>query len=137
MSLYLCIYSGDREVDGVEVGPYADFNAFRSAVARELGAGKEGGPCPTLLAHSDCDGEWSPEDCDRLRRELAAITAVLGKRPAVGFPSGWQREAARSTGLEPRNALECFVDVDGELLVERLQHRAEVAVQRQLPILFQ
>jgi hypothetical protein len=137
MSLYLCIYSGDREIDGVEVGPYADFNAFRDAVARELGGNEADGPCPTLLTHSDCDGKWSPEDCDRLRRELASIATALGKRPAVDFPSVWQKEVARSIGLEPRNASECFIDVDGEFLIERLQRLAEIAVQRQLPILFQ
>jgi hypothetical protein len=137
MSLYLCIFAGDREVDGVEVGPYSAFNALRDAVVRELGGSDAGGLYPTLLAHSDCDGEWSPGDCDRLRRELAAIAAGLKKRPPIGFPSDWQREVARSIGLQPRSAFECLIDVDGEFLVERLQHLVEIAVQRRLPILFQ
>jgi len=137
MSLYLCIYAGDREADGVEVGPYADFNALRDTIARELGSPRGEASFPTLLTHSDCDGEWSPEACVRLRQELAAITAALKNRPPIGFPSEWQKEVARSAGLEPRNAFECFIDVDGEFLLDRLQHLVDTALRLQLPILFQ
>lgn len=137
MSLYLCIYAADREVDGVEVGPYADFNALRDAIAGECGASAAADRYPTLLAHSDCDGEWSPQACVALRRELAAIAAALKQRPAIGFPSEWQREVARSAGLQPRNAFECFIDVDGEFLIERLQHLVDTALRYRLPILFQ
>jgi hypothetical protein len=135
MSLYLCIFAGDRELDGVEAGPYADFNALRHTILQEFGGAAAA--FPTLLGHSDCDGEWSPSDCVLLGRELAGIAAALKQRPAIGFPSVWQAEVARSIGLNPRNAFECFIDVDGQFLLDRLQHLAELAVQHQLPILFQ
>jgi len=135
MSLYLSIFAGDRELDGVEAGPYADFNALRHTILQEISAADAA--FPTFLGHSDCDGEWSPSDCVLLRRELAAIAIGLKQRPAIGFTSAWQAEVARSIGLSPRNAFECFIDVDGQFLLDRLQHLAEVAVQQHLPILFQ
>lgn len=42
MGLYLCVFEGDDELDGVEVGSYADFGAFRSAVATHVEGGIEG-----------------------------------------------------------------------------------------------
>ena len=137
MSLYLCVYAGDREVEGVEVGPYADFNTFRATVSRELEAGAAGSRYPTLISHSDCDGEWPAGACADLRDELASIARAMKERPAGGFPSDWQREVARAGGLEPRNAFECFMDVDGKFLIERLQGLVGVALENDLPILFQ
>ena len=136
MSLYLCVFAGNREVDGIDAGSYADFNAWRAAIVRELGASAHD-RFPTVLTHADCDGEWSPRDCARLAGELAAIAAGLKARPPVGFPTAWQRAVARPAGLEPRNAFECFIDVDGEFLVDRLQCLAAIAVEQRLPILFQ
>jgi hypothetical protein len=34
-------------------------------------------------------------------------------------------------------AYESFIDVDGEFVLERIQHLADVAFERQLPISFQ
>jgi hypothetical protein len=116
MSLYLCVFDGDREIEGVEVGSYADFNAFRAATA-ELGAdaGEAGTPpYPILLGHSDCDGEWSPEECSALRGELLDIAGRLQGRPELRF-----------------------VDIDGEPLVDRLLSLVETSLRRRLPILFQ
>jgi len=42
VGLYLCIFDGDEEVDGVEVGAYADYNALRDYVVRELETGRAG-----------------------------------------------------------------------------------------------
>ncbi|NVJ27173.1 hypothetical protein HUW62_38760 [Myxococcus sp. AM011] len=137
MGLYLCIFKDDEELDGVEVGHYADFNEFRGCVTRELEAGKLGSRFPTLIMHSDCDGEWSVSDCERLRDELAVIAMELSMRPVVDFTSEWQRIVAKSIGLRPRNAFESFIDVDGEFLIERLRGLAEFAIRHQAPILFQ
>jgi len=137
MSLYLCIYAGDREVDGVEVGPYANFNALRTAAVGVSAPNAANASYPTLLEHSDCDGEWSPDACVHLHQELASLVTALKNQPPTGFPSEWQQEMARSVGLEPRNAFECFIDVDGEFLLDRLQHLVDTAVRLQLPILFQ
>ncbi|NOK20592.1 Imm70 family immunity protein [Corallococcus carmarthensis] len=138
MGLYLCVFEEDEELEGVEVGAYADFGAFRDHVTRELEpAGRVGSRFPTLIMHSDCDGEWSAAECERLRDELATIAKELKARPAVAFTSEWQRNVAKSIGLVPQNAFESFIDVDGEFLIERLQGLAEFAIKRQAPILFQ
>ncbi|PWU10041.1 MAG: hypothetical protein C5B50_26250 [Verrucomicrobia bacterium] len=137
MGLYLCIFDGEEELDGIEVGSYADYNTFRDYIVHELEEGKAGSRFPTLVMHSDCDGEWSAADCGKLKDELAEIAAALRQRPAVPFSSEWQKTAAESVGLKPQNAFESFVDVDGELLLGRLQNLVQNAFDRKLPILFQ
>ena len=112
MSLYLCVFAGDREVDGVEVGPYGIFNALREAIVRELEGGIPGSRFPTFILHSDCAGEWPAAAAAALGAELAAIAAAL------------------SLG-------ERFVDVDGEPLLARLQALVAAAQERRAPILFQ
>ena len=86
---------------------------------------------------SDSDGEWSVADCKKLQVELDEIAVALRVRRAVAFTSDWQRDVAKSIGLKPQNALESFIDVDGEFLLERLQSLVKDALARQLPILFQ
>ena len=130
MGLYLCIFDGDEDVDGVEVGAYADYNALRDYIVRELEAGEAGSRFPTLILHSDCDGEWSVAECQRLQDELAQIVAILKERPPIKFPSAWQETVARSVGLRPQNAFESFIDVDGEFLLERLQSLVKNALAR-------
>ena len=137
MGLYLCIFDEDEEVDGVEVGLYSDFNALRDYVARELEGGTRGARFPTLMLHSDCDGEWSAADCEKLIPELRDISAQMRARPPVEFASDWQKHVARSAGLAPRSAFEAFIDVDGQFVLERMLHLASVALERGLPVLFQ
>jgi hypothetical protein len=137
MGLYLCIFEGDEDIDGVEVGSYADFNALRGNVVQQLEGGRAGSRFPTLTLHSDCEGEWSVADCQILQGELTKIAAALKELPVIGFTSDWQRVVAKSIGLKPQNAFESFIDVDGEFLLERLQCLAQKAVRHQLPIVFQ
>jgi Immunity protein 70 len=137
MGLYLCIFDGDEDIDGVEVGSYADFNAIRDYVVGELEGGKAGSEFPTFILHSDCDGEWLPVDCEKLHEELAKIISALKERPAIAFVSDWQKAVAKSIGLVPKTAYESFIDVDGEFLFERLQALVTNALKRRLPILFQ
>jgi immunity protein 70 of polymorphic toxin system len=137
MGLYLCIFEGDEDIDGLEVGSYADYNALRDYVVRGLEEGKAGSRFPTFVMHSDSDGEWSVEECYQLRDELSAIVEAMKTRPPVEFFSEWQRDVAKSVGLVPQNAFECFIDVDGEYLLERLQDLVEKGITKQLPILFQ
>jgi hypothetical protein len=137
MSLYLCVFAGNEEADGVEVGAYADFNALRHVVARDLEGGVAGSRFPTLMLHSDCAGAWSVADCAKLRLELALLAAELKARLPLPFPSRWQADVAAARGLSPRNAFESFIDVDGEFLLERLRGLAETALGRGCPILFQ
>ena len=137
MGLYLCVFEGDEDVDGVEVGPYADFNALRDHIVRHLEGGRAGSRFPTFILHSDSDGEWSLAECSALREELAMISAELMARPAVEMASDWQKSLARSIGLVPRNAFESFIDVDGEPLIQRLQELVDGALRRGRPITFQ
>ena len=137
MGLYLCIFDGDVEINGVEVGAYADFNYLRDYIVRELEGGRAGSRFPTFILHSDCDGEWSEGECRKLQGELAEITTTLKQHPAIAFNSDWQSTVAKSVGLIPQNAFESFIDVDGEFLFERFQGLVKNALERRLPILFQ
>ena len=115
MSLYLCIFERDRELAGVEVGGYGDFDRLRQHIAVELEAGRPGERFPVLMLHSDCEGEWPVLDCARLGDELAVIRAEM---------------AAGGT-------LESFLDVDGEILIDQLARLAKIALAAREPILFQ
>ena len=137
MGLYLCIFDADEELDGVEVGRYSDFNALRDYVARELEAGSRGARFPILMLHSDSDGEWSLADCEKLIPELRSIIAQMQARPPVAFVSDWQQHVARSVGLAPKSAFESFIDVDGQFVLERMLNLASLALERELPVLFQ
>lgn len=137
MGLYLCAFDGDEEIDGVEVGSYADFNFFRDAVVAVVEEGNRGSKCPTLQNHHDSDGQWSLEEAASLIRELELIGKGLSEKPPVEFNSPWKKTVAASIGLLPRNLLECFFDVDGEPLVDRLRGLAEKSLNREAPILFQ
>lgn len=137
MGLYLCIFEGDDEIDGVEIGSYTDFNAFRDFIVSELETGDAGSRFHTIVLHSDCDGEWSAAECDELKRELAEIEAALKLLPPVNFTSDWQKNVAKSIGLKPKNAYESFIDVDGEFLIDRLIALADTATKCGSPILFQ
>jgi hypothetical protein len=53
MGLYLAVFDGDDEVDGVEAGPYADYNALRDYIVDVLENGRAGSRFPTLVMHSD------------------------------------------------------------------------------------
>ena len=136
MGLYLAIFEGDEELDGVEVGAYADFSAFRDAVVSNLEAGNAGDRFPTLILHSDCDGEWTPEQSVALELELNTIAQEFADFPPMSL-DGWRAEVAKMFGIKPTNLGDCFFDVDGEPLLERLIGLARLSQQRNLPILFQ
>jgi hypothetical protein len=42
MSLYLCVFDDDTEIDGIDVGSYSDFKDFRNCVTVELENGEIG-----------------------------------------------------------------------------------------------
>jgi hypothetical protein len=137
MGLYLCLFDGDEEVDGLEVGPYTDFDTFRSCVVRELESGAAGSKFPTLILHSDCDGEWSPTEAEKLEKELVEIGDEFRRRPPIAISSDWQKQVVKRFGLKMNNLNDCFFDVDGEPLLERLINLAKISQGRNLPILFQ
>jgi len=137
MGLYLTIFDGDVEIDGVEVGSYSDFNYLRDIIVNKLESGLAGSRFPTLNLHSDCDGEWSSEDALTLEMELKKITQEFEKLPPVPYNSEWQNEVAKTFGIKPKSLLECFFDVDGEPLLERILGLTKLSQELKLPILFQ
>jgi len=137
VGLYLCIFDGDDDIEGVEVGAYSDFGRLRDHIVRELEGGRAGSRFPTFILHSDCDGEWSVAECGKLRSELTQMRLAMQARPPVPFISDWQRNVAQSFGLSPKNAFESFIDVNGDFILERIQQLVDVAIDRQLPISFQ
>src|SRR5207244_1504321 len=108
------------------------------AVAQSLENGQWGSRFPLLMSHHDADGEWSPVEAIALAGELEVIETEFAALPARGFAAGtWQEGVAGSLGLAPRTLRECFIDVDGELLLERLRGLALTAAKLGAPISFQ
>lgn len=137
MGLYLCVFDSDEELDGVEVGNYSDFDFLRSSVTDLLEGGVAGSRFPTLILHPDSDGEWSLTECEILRQELMTISSEFQHLPGIQFRADWQKQVGKSLGLKPASLFESFIDVDGELLLERLILLCDLAKNRALPILFQ
>lgn len=139
MGLYLCVFGSDEsddDLDGIEVGTYEDFGAFREEIHRRLEAGEDwGARFPTLLEHSDCDGEWTVDECRALRDELTTIRAAWA---AIDPPpyTGWRAEAAEHAGHRPDNLAEYFIDVDGEILLDRMNDLAQLAIEAGRPVTF-
>ena len=137
MGLYLAVFHDDKELDGVEIGSYGDFGWFRDTVVERLEDGVPGSKFPTLIMHSDCDGQWTPEEAVALERELEAIAEAFKRLPPIDYYSRWQEEVASEFGIRPKCLLDCLFDVDGEPLLARLAMLARLAKERRLPILFQ
>lgn len=138
MSLYLCIFDeDDEEVEGVEVGGYADFDTFRAAITKHVENGQIGSICPTMCLHSDCDGEWSFAESEELLKELLAIGKVFQLQPPIDIGPGWKREVLFGEKLEMSSLYDCFFDVDGDPLITRLILLAKKSVELELPIMFQ
>jgi len=141
VGLYLCVFRGeaaDEEVDGVEVGSYDDFHDLRGAVAQVLENGRWGSRFPVLMSHSDSVGEWSPAEAFALAGELEIIETEFAALPARGFaPGSWQEGVTGSMGFAPTTLGGCFIDVDGEPLLERLRQLALTAAKLDAPISFQ
>lgn len=137
MGLYLAVFDGEVEIDGVEVGSYSDFDAFRSAVTINLEGGIEGVLFPTLILHSDCDGEWGPSEARCLEAELKIIRSNFQSLAPTLIPEGWKAEVAALRGLRPRSLYDCYFDIDGESLIERICGLARISYSKQLPIVFQ
>ena len=137
MGLYLCIFEGEDEVEGVDVGSYSDFDFFRSSVTELLEDGVAGRNFPTLIIHPDSDGEWSTTECYSLKHELETIAMGFQQLPGVEFRAGWQQQVSNLLGLKSTSLYDSFIDVDGELLVDRLIELCNVAIERQLSIQFQ
>lgn len=138
MGLYLCVFDASgEEIEGVDIGSYEDFNVFREAVAATVENGEIGAVCSVLNTHSDCDGEWTPADAKGLIAELDRIQEDLRQHPPIQLNSEWKRVVCQAEGLKRSTLLDCFFDVDGEPLVDRLRDLAQASIASNQPILFQ
>lgn len=137
MSLYLCVFDNEEELEGVEVGSYEDFGFFRDIVCNILENGKRGSKFPILMLHSDSDGAWTEDEVELLEKELRLISEAFRKEDQMEFHSDWQKDLEKSLGLKRCCLYDCFIDVDGEPLLDRLLDLCGVTKGKKLPILFQ
>ncbi len=136
MSLYLCVFRDNHELAGVDAGSYEDFERFRDA-ARALDH-RLFRRFPTLRHNISPTLSWSPADAARLLRELTHLDEELRRLPPRPFPPGsWQERVARERGLAPESLRDCFIDVDGEPLIDELMGLCRVAIEARERILFQ
>ncbi len=136
MGLYLAVFRDEEELDGVEVGSYDDFERFRD-VARSVD-GRILRRFGTLRINVSPTTAWSPRAAARLASELTRLGDALRALPPRPFPEGsWQAEVAAERGLRPQTLYDCFFDVDGAPLVERLLVLCRLSIEARQPILFQ
>jgi hypothetical protein len=119
-----------EELADCDVGHYSDFGCFRDTVARHLGTKH----FPTLMLHSDCDGEWSLAEIPVLKKELLAIAAGFQKLPPEEPVDAFEHTAECRVGA--KSLYDCFHDVNGENLFESLLRLCEVASENKRPITF-
>ena len=137
MGLYLCVFEDDVDVDGIDVGMYDDWNGFIKAIVGHLEGGQRGSRFPLLTLHPDSDGQWSPSECADLEKMLDEIGREFDRLPAEPPGSGWKADIAKRFGLHLKTLRDCFFDVDGESLIDRLRDLAKVAKKLNRPIIFQ
>jgi Immunity protein 70 len=135
----LCLHvfgpdSGDgeepEEIAECDVGHYSDFGCFRDTIARHLDAKRY----PTLMQHSDCDGEWTLIEIPSLERELHAIEAAFRKLPPEEPSGAFEHTAEYRAGA--KSLYDCFHTVDGEYLFEAILELCLVAREHKRPIAF-
>ena len=133
MSLYLCIFTedGDDEIAGWQLGAYSDFGLFRDTIAKHL----RPADFPTLMAHSDCDGEWSVAELPQLIRELQTIAATFRALPPEQPQGAFEHTA--DYRADAKTLYDCFHNVDGENLFEALIELCNQGIQAERPIAFQ
>lgn len=140
MGLHLAVRKGDTELDGFDLGGLSDFNRLLNYVVQNLEGGEAGAKFPAVSNGPDRDesegDDWSVKYCERLRAELAGLSAAMKAQPPVPFVSSAHQKAAKTKGLTPGNAYESFINGDGEFLLDGLKRLVDLAVERRLPIQF-
>ena len=136
MSLYLCVFRGEEEIDGLEVGSYDDFGRFRDGITERLENGNRGSRFPVLQLHADSEGEWCVDECRRLWKELEIVEKEFSELPPVALAPD-QKGISPELDFTPHTLAESLVDVDGESLLRRLAGLCRSSIDHNLPILFQ
>ena len=138
MSLYLCAFSFNDEIEeeefGVEVGSYEYFGTFRDYIRKNI---KNGDNNLLLLKHSDCDGIVEPFESKKIINELKKIKKVLKKiQPEKNVIE--LRENIISQDINMYQSLyDCFTDVDGVNLIDRLMELFQYSAKNKLDVFFQ
>lgn len=137
MGLCLYVFGGElggdedpEEIAECEVGHYSDFGCFRDTIARHVNARLY----PTLMQHSDCDGEWSLAEIPTLERELTEIANRFRQLPPEEPQEAFEHTAEYRVGAN--SLYDCFHNVNGENLFEALLKLCAVARQHERPITF-
>jgi len=137
MGLCLYVFASDLEDDDdpeevamCDVGHYSDFGCFRDTIAEHLDAAR----FPTLMNHSDCDGEWRLDEIPVLERELRAIGGAFQKLPPEEPRDAFEHAAEYRIGA--KSLYDCFHDVDGDNLFESLLRLCAAAREHRRPITF-
>ena len=137
MGLYLCVFDGDEELDGIDLGSYDDYAWLIDTVVEKMEDGASGLRYLNLVLQSDADGFWDPKACGDLAAELAEIAGRFRDLPPIPFRARWQAAVASEVGLKCESLFDCFIDVDGEPVLERMRALAWLAFERGLPLLRQ
>jgi len=99
--------------------------------------GVAGSRFPTLILHADSDGQWTPDEAAKLEKELEIIRVRFQELPPIALDAGWKEQVAKTFSLQIISLHDCFFDIDGEPLLERLINLTKLSQARDLPILFQ
>lgn len=82
------------------LGSYGWYHSFRTAVCEKLENGKWGSRYPLLMNHSDCDGEYSPEESALLKEEVKEIRERFKN---LTYPVGiYRNREGKTLGIAPK-----------------------------------
>jgi hypothetical protein len=119
-----------EEIAECDVGHYSDFGCFRDAIATHLLAEQY----PTLMNHSDSDGEWTLAEIPKLELELREIRDAFKQLPPEDLRDAFEHTAEFRAGAQ--SLYDCFHNVSGENLFKALLHLCAVAREHERPITF-
>jgi hypothetical protein len=89
---------------------------------------------PTLMEHSDCDGEWALEELPKLRDEIREIADAFRKLPPEDPVGAFEHTEEYREGAAC--LYDCFHDVNGTNLFEALIDLCDVGLANERPITF-
>jgi hypothetical protein len=79
---------------------------------------------------------WTAMEAGQLEVELLSVADELSRLPRIEL-QGSSKAAAEEFSLVPQSLYECFLDVDGEPLVDRILDVVRASMLSDQPILFQ
>ncbi|SHG56649.1 Imm70 family immunity protein [Flavobacterium defluvii] len=138
MGLYLAIFKNEEEINGLEVGTYEYFGIFRDCIYEFIeNSSNWGDICPTIMNHSDCDGKWESKECVEMMFELKKVKKTFQKQAPNKKVIDQKKELIDLYQIKILNLYDCFIDVDGENLIDRLIELCKDAIDNDLDIIFQ